>query len=126
MCYHFCRGHVFDRFVIERPQKVNKLVFPAACLNAADDPVPFFPFPDKPRDQVRRVLKVAAHTDHAVAGCLAHRIKRRIELPEIRDVKDRFYFWIVFADLFQFFSCPVCGVVVYKQDFIIVPCKRFF
>ena len=113
-------AHFVNHLVITRTQKTDKPILVAGSLYAGNNLGAFFPFMHKGRNHFHRILKVAAHGNNAIALHLGYSIIGRIELAKIAGVKNSLDFFIFFANLAQKRSCIVRGIVVYKDDFIIV------
>ena len=125
MLYHLDVGHIFDQFVVDCAQKIKHAGLPAGSLDPADNPVALLPLFHKTGYQLHRILKVTAHADRAISRGLTQTMEWRIKLSEIRDIKNRFYFFIFSADFFQLVPRAVRGTIVDKQYFIVVPGKGF-
>ena len=96
---HLRVRHISDEFIVHTAQEVNNRVLLTARLDAADNLMSLLPLFHESGNQFHRVLKITAHGYGTVTRRLAHAMKRRIELPEIRHVKDSLNFLIFGANL---------------------------
>ena len=109
-----------DHLVIQTTDPVHSLSFLTGIFHTDHDFISLFPFSDKFRDHLYRVLKISAHTNHTVSICLFHTVNRRSGLTEVFCIKNSLNVFIIGTQSADQRLRIVFGMIVNKQNLIVI------